>query len=65
MPPHAADALDELGELLAALKAPDWQLDDRSCAQRLLDYGPPGSAAAEAAGKCFRAFSISFSVTLT
>lgn len=42
----AAAALDELGELLELLKAPDRQLDDVTAAAKLAEYGPVGGAAA-------------------
>jgi hypothetical protein len=39
----AAGALEELDELITLLRGPDQHLDDRTCVQRLLDYGPAGS----------------------
>lgn len=36
----AASALDEVEELLTILRSPDSALDDRTCVQKLLDYGP-------------------------
>jgi nuclear pore complex protein Nup205 len=45
----AGAALDELQDLLALLSAPDTQLDDRTCAERLSEYGPAGGLASLAA----------------
>jgi nuclear pore complex protein Nup205 len=45
----AGAALDELQDLLGLLSAPDTQLDDRTCAERLAEYGPPGGLASLAA----------------
>lgn len=41
----AGGALEELEDLLGLLRAPDVQLDDRTCVQKLLDYGPQGGRA--------------------
>lgn len=45
----AAQVLDELGELLSLLRAPDSQLDDATCSAKLREYGPAGGAAAQGA----------------
>jgi len=47
----AGAALDELEGLLGLLRMPDRALDDATCAEKLVEYGPPGGAAAVAAAE--------------